>query len=184
VSAIVRVCCGACTEGSRQLILCLVRSHDHAHVIRALIAALLLCACSTPPRTVPLQFEAGTIVASGYRHYPPERQRDTPTASGAFENRVAGFRIEYAAFTYGRSFADPAFLRQRGDTVVWTRTSGAGLRRHISTLYEDRFGNRTFCVSFPSAGPTNFLVESPTPEQIQELERIVSTFVPAMRNET
>ena len=149
---------------------------------RALPLTLLFCGCATSQhgRTT---FEAGSINAAGYVHHPPEAHRDTPAAIGDFDCSATGLQIHYAAFTYGISFADPAFLRKRGDRIIWTRRTKQGEWEKITTLYEDRFGNSTICVSFPSAGPTNFIVNNPTADQISEAERVISTFVPKKTND-
>ena len=150
---------------------------------RSLIAAVLFAGCVSVPATGRITFESGSIITTGYTHHAPDTLRDTPTASGSFESLSTGLSIGYAAFTYGLSFAEPSFLTRRGDTVIWTRRSSSGRTRRITTLYTDQFHHRTLCISFPDGGPTNFIIESPTPEQIAEAERFVSTFIPRSTND-
>jgi len=50
VSAVESVCCDACTEGSRQLILCLVRPKQHLmyrRTLAALLATVWFCGCAS-----------------------------------------------------------------------------------------------------------------------------------------
>lgn len=135
--------------------------------------ALLLCSCAAQ-QSATVTLESGTIVAPGYVHHAPEKPRDTPTASGSLSNISSGLSIAYSIFSYTVA-ADPKLIAQTGQRVLWTRTIGSGLQRHIETLYQDDYGNRTFCISF-LAGPTNFFVESPTDESMRELRRIASSF--------
>ena len=150
--------------------------------MRTAIFCLFFAGCASP-YAGSIALESGSLTASGFVHHVPERPRDTPAAIGKL---VAsdGFEIEYAAFTYGHSFADPSFVRAEGNSVIWTRTMGSGRTQRISTLYRDGYGHYTFCVSFPAAGPTNFLIHEPSDDQIARLQNILSTFVPIPRNET
>jgi hypothetical protein len=150
---------------------------------RSLIAALLVASCVAIPTSGRISFEPGTIVAAGYIHRGPDSVRDTSTAIGSFVHRTSGLTIKYSAFTPGYVFADPADVARHGNTVIWTRTAGNGAAHRVSTLYEDSFQNRTFCVSFPAAGPTNFVVRQPTREQIAQTEQFVGTFIPKSSND-
>jgi hypothetical protein len=127
------------------------------------------------------RFRGGSILASGYK-LKEDQYTDTSVSSGGFSRSDGRLDIQYAIFTF-KVFASPEEHKFNREKVIFSRRQEVSGQPKISTLVENRFGVRTFYISFPHGGPANFIVKvSADPElqamQITASEAVVATFRP------
>jgi hypothetical protein len=131
------------------------------------------------------QFAGGSIALPQGYSLREDRNRDTPVATGEIANRRTNLRIRYSCgsvFGVERTslvFADPASLSASHYQVLWSKHSGVGDLRKVTTLAEDRrLKERKLYISFPNGGPANFVAPIISDAEIVEIQRVVGTFEP------
>lgn len=124
-----------------------------------------------------IRFSGGSIIAQGFRLH-EDKGEDTPARIGSLKSK-SGVRIDYSIFSYDAVFADPARLEMFDWDVLWSRSSGSDVLHKITTLAKGRIlKTEVLYISFPNAGPANFIASVSSKEQIEEVESVVSTFRP------
>ena len=125
-------------------------------------------------------FAGGSIILAPGTVLREDRNSDTPVATGELVNRKSNLHIGYSCGSvFGAEpnslvFADPARLKRNNGDVLWSRSSGSGALHKITTLAKDRIGKtETLYISFPNAGPANFVAPISSKEQIDEVESLV-----------
>ena len=131
------------------------------------------------------QFAGGTLILPKGYNLREDRNWDTPVATGMIEDQRAIIRISYSC---GSVFgvpslplgcADPASLRSRNYKVLWSKQSGVGKLRKVTTFAEDqRLREKELYIAFPNAGPSNFIATVKSSTETDEIERVVGTFEP------
>jgi hypothetical protein len=154
--------------------------------IRTLTLLVVVCSCTGSRRLTAsdrvLQFEGGSIFAPGYR-IKEDQNTDTPVATGVIEKpQKVGLRIQYAIFTPGFVFAEPRERKITGQRVIWSRRVRCPTGIRLTTLVEETDSSQFLYVSLPGSGPANFVTpvrrDKALELQVDEIERIVSTFRP------
>lgn len=143
----------------------------------ALLLELLPTSCSAGR----LHFDGGSVNAPGYRLH-REKADDTSVALGYLSNSSNSLKISYVIFG-PRVAADPTALTNAGQRVIWTRQRVINGRLMIQTLAKDSLDQERLYISFPSAGPANFIVElsgqqAIAKKQILAADRVLLTFQP------
>lgn len=130
-------------------------------------------------------FAGGSIILPPGFVLREDHSSDTPVATGKLVNRKTNLQISYSCGSvfgvepYPSVFADPARLERTNWDVLWSRSSGSGILYKITTLAKDRIlKTEKLYISFPNAGPANFVAPISSKERIDEIESLVSTFRP------
>jgi hypothetical protein len=139
--------------------------------------------CAAISETPRKRFAGGSIALPQGYSLLEDRNLDTPVATGALVNRETGLRIGYSCGSvFGADpassvFAEPASLKVRNYTLIWSKSSGTGSFRKVTSLAKDRIlKERKLYISFPNGGPTNFVAKVNSEEEFAEVERVVATF--------
>jgi hypothetical protein len=111
------------------------------------VLAFVLSACATPIKSERVTFEGGSIHAPGYL-LREEKGGDTSIVTGHFFQPGNGRKITFSFFFPEFAFADPKHLKQQGQKVLWTREGGTGSGQKVTTLAEDKSGERRLYISF------------------------------------
>lgn len=148
--------------------------------VASLCSLVMACACSISCAVGPLHpvsIGSGSIsLPRGYRVI-NERNLDTPVVTGRIVSARDSIEIRYAIFTYGRTFASPNEFPGRNYTMLSSTSRGNGRSREIRTLVHDNILNvRKLYISFPEAGPANFIADVKTAEEIRSIGEIVGSF--------
>ena len=131
------------------------------------------------------QFACGTVSLPPGYYLREDRNLDTPVATGLLGSRRTNIQISYSCggvvgvVPSPLGGADPALLRARNYRVLWSRQSGEGKLRKVATLAEDRrLKTMELYISFPNAGPVNFVATISSDDDVAEVERVIGTFEP------
>ncbi len=138
--------------------------------------------CTTNNGPTRMGFACGSIILPPGYTLQADRNRDTPVATGTLVNRNSGLRIGFSCGSaFGmptQVFAEPAELESRHYTVVWSKSSGTGPARRITTFAEDKkLKQKKLYISYPN-GPTNFVATVTSESEADEIERIIAGFTP------
>jgi len=148
------------------------------HLVRVAFLAIVLCACAAPSQSGKITFEGGNITAPGYV-LTQEKGGDSSVVTGHLLHPGKNLMINFSLFFPEYIFADPSFLKESNYEIIWSKISGTGSSRKITSLAIDRtLKEHKLYISFPNGGPANFIAKVNSEAEITDVKKIVATFEP------